>query len=60
MLTAAAVAQFLRGLLFHVSAIDIPSFAVAGFMFLVVSAAATLWPARRAARVDLIDALRGE
>jgi putative ABC transport system permease protein len=49
----------LRGLLFGVAATDLVTFLAAGFVLIVVGAVACLLPARRAARVDPLVALRG-
>jgi putative ABC transport system permease protein len=56
----AIVAQLVRSLLFGVSPIDPIAFAGGGALFLAVAVAATLGPARRAARVDPMIALRAE
>ena len=59
-LMAVASAQLIRGLLFHVSALDLPAFVLAASMFLLVAAAATWLPARHAADVDPAIALRAD
>jgi len=50
----------MKSLLFGVSPNDPPTFAVVGTLLLVVAAAATYIPARRATKVDPIVALRYE
>ena len=57
---AVATAYFLRGLLFGVPPFDLASFVVALAVLLVAAALASWWPARRATRVDPIEALRVE
>jgi predicted permease len=57
---ALAVGRYLESLLFHVSPRDPVAFGVSGIVLLLVSAAACLIPARRATRVNPIDALRFE
>jgi len=56
----AIVAQIVRSLLFGVSAIDPIAFLGGAVLFLLVAAAASLGPARRATRVDPMIALRAE
>ena len=56
---AFVLAQQLRGLLFGVGATDLVTFAAATAVLIVVGVAACLLPARRAARVDPLVALRG-
>ena len=56
----AAGAQVLRSLLFGVSPLDPVAFGGAALLFGVVSLAASYLPARRAARVDPMRALRAE
>lgn len=56
----AAAAQVLRSLLFGVSALDPIAFGGAALLFGLVSLAASYLPARRAARVDPMRALRAE
>jgi len=55
---AFALTQVMGSLLFHVSATDPTIFAGIGALFLVVTAAACYLPARRATRIDPMDALR--
>ena len=59
-LIAVASSQLIRGLLFHVSALDVPTFFLAASIFLGVAALATWLPARRAAEVDPAVSLRAE
>jgi putative ABC transport system permease protein len=60
LIAGAAVAQVLRSLLFGVSALDPVAFGGAALLFGAVSLAASYLPARRAARVDPMVALRAE
>jgi ABC-type antimicrobial peptide transport system permease subunit len=55
---AIAATRLLRGLLFEVQPMDIPSLMGAAILLLAVSALACYLPARRAARVDPIVTLR--
>ena len=57
---AAVAARSLRSLMFGISENDPATFAVAATIFLVLGAAAGLAPARRAARIDPVIALRAE
>jgi len=59
-LIAVASSQLIRGLLFHVSALDVPTFLLAASIFLGVAALATWLPARHAADVDPAVSLRAE
>jgi len=56
---AAALARLLDGLLYGVEATDPPTLLSVAVALLLVAAAASLAPARRAMRVDPIEALRG-
>ena len=60
LLGALAVARVLRGLLFGVGPADLATYAAAAVLMLAVSVAACYVPARRAARVDPMLALRNE
>jgi len=57
---AVALGRVLHSFLFEVSTIDPITFAAVPFLMLVVALAAAWFPARRAAAVDPIIALRGE
>ncbi len=56
----AAVARAVASMLFSVSAMDIPVFAFAALVMIVVAAAATIVPAWRATTVDPLTALRAD
>jgi putative ABC transport system permease protein len=56
----AMVARLMSGLLFGVRAFDLTTFAAAVALLLAVAGAASLVPARRAARLDPMAALRSE
>lgn len=60
LLGAFAVARVLRGLLFGVGPADLATYAAAAVLLLAVSVAACYVPARRAAKVDPMLALRNE
>ena len=60
LVAAALAAQFLRSLLYGVSSVDPLTFAGAALLFSLVAAIATYVPARRAARLDPLAALRVE
>jgi len=57
---AIAIGHGLRGLLFGVTATHLPTLIGVASILLAVAAAASWIPARRAARTDLLSALRGE
>ena len=57
---AAAGARLLRGLLFGVTPLDPETFLLVSLLFGLVAACACYLPARRAARVDALVALRSE
>jgi putative ABC transport system permease protein len=57
---AGASSQLIRGLLFHVGALDVSTFVLAASLFLLVGAAAAWLPARRAADIDPAVSLRAE
>jgi putative ABC transport system permease protein len=59
-LSAVLLARTIRGLLFGVGAFDAPTLALVCLVFVAVGAIASLLPARRAARVDPIIAMRSE
>jgi len=53
-------ARLIRSLLYGVSATDLPTFAIVPAVLAVVAALACYVPARKAARVDPVAALRSE
>jgi ABC-type antimicrobial peptide transport system permease subunit len=55
-----AAVRFIRGRVFGVSVIDLPSIGVAIFVLVVTAIIASYVPARRAARVGPLEALRAE
>jgi putative ABC transport system permease protein len=57
---AVFVGRALRGLLFGVGVIHVPTLIGVSAILIVVAAMASWIPARRAARTDLLGALRGE
>jgi ABC-type antimicrobial peptide transport system permease subunit len=56
---AAATVRFLAGFLFGVEPLDPVSFAAVGLLLTIAAMVACAIPARRAARIDAIRALRG-
>jgi ABC-type antimicrobial peptide transport system permease subunit len=56
---ALASTQVMASLLYHVRVRDVPTFALASVLFLLVGAAASYIPARKALSVDPKEALRG-
>ena len=57
---ASAATRYLEGMLFGLTPLDRPTFAVVALLFAIVAAAAAYVPARRATRVEPIVALRCE
>ena len=55
---AFALTRIMNSLLFHVSATDPPTFVTVALLFVIVALVASYIPARRAARVDPMAALR--
>jgi ABC-type antimicrobial peptide transport system permease subunit len=60
LLLSAVLTRFLRGMLYGVSEMDIPTFAVVSILLCLVTMIACFFPARRAAKVDPNTALRYE
>ncbi|MGH7575113.1 MAG: ABC transporter permease, partial [Longimicrobiales bacterium] len=60
LLVAVPLARVLRGLLFGIAPFDITSFAAAGAAMLLVGVCAAMLPARRAAGIEPVAALRQE
>jgi putative ABC transport system permease protein len=58
-IAALASTQLMASLLYHVKVRDLPTFAMASALFLMVGVAASYIPARRALSVDPREALRG-
>jgi putative ABC transport system permease protein len=59
-LAATAVTRFIRGLLFGVSPFDAPTFVAVAVLLAAIAAVSAWLPARAAARVDPVVALREE
>ena len=59
-LLAIGVTRLLSRFLFGISPFDPPTFVAITVLLLCVTALASYWPARRAARVDPMVALRAE
>jgi ABC-type antimicrobial peptide transport system permease subunit len=59
-LAAGGLTQFLSTMLFGVEPLDLLTFAFAAALLLLVGALASYLPARRATRIEPIDALRHE
>jgi len=57
---AVAASQALRSMLFGITAFDAPTYFVVGAVLFVMVLIATLMPARRAAGIDPMRALRSE
>jgi len=55
---AAVLARSMAGILYGVSTFDITAFAVAGLVLVTAGLCASLIPARRAVRIDPLEALR--
>jgi len=58
MMGAAAVTRSLEGMLFGLAPLDLGTFAMTAVLFIAIAALASYMPARRAARVDPLIALR--
>ena len=57
---AAGLTRYLRGMLFGLTPLDLPTFATAALILAGMSMIASHGPARRATRVDPVVALRSE
>lgn len=57
---AVALTRLLQALLFRISPTDPPTLAGVAFLVVALTAIASYLPARRAVRVDPMDALRAE
>ena len=60
LLLAALVSRYVASLLVGVTAHDLPTFSVAAVVLVAVAGVACLLPARRATRVEPVEALRSE
>jgi ABC-type antimicrobial peptide transport system permease subunit len=60
LVTTAAAGRIMQAMLFGVSPMDAVALTIAPAMILVVAVAASVIPARRAARIDPIVSLRAE
>jgi ABC-type antimicrobial peptide transport system permease subunit len=60
LIAAAVVTRLVETLLFGVTPLDLPTFAAATALFVAIAIAASYVPARRAARIDPVAALRAE
>jgi len=58
LVAAIPLTRSMQALLFEVQPTDVPTFATVGIVLLLVAAAASYLPARRATRVDPMTALR--
>jgi len=59
-LAALAIGRAIRSMLFGVTPLDVPSFAIAVALVVLVVSAASFVPARRAASIDPLKLLRGD
>ncbi len=57
---ALALTRVVKTLLFQISATDPATFATVALLFVLVAITASYFPARRAVRIDPIQALRSE